>query len=68
MVLSTKYKIIYYKISAQRAIAFERYRPEGPIRSKGTGPKGNYVQKLPARRVNSFKMDRPEMPLDMNHG
>jgi hypothetical protein len=28
-----------------RATMFKKDRPEGPIRLKGTGPKGHYVQK-----------------------
>jgi hypothetical protein len=50
----------------------------GPIRTKGTGPKGHYTQKVllddnyrpegqyvqkgPARRAKRFKKDRPEGP------
>jgi hypothetical protein len=33
------------------------------ITFKGTGPKGHYVQKVPARRPNTFKRYRSEGPL-----
>jgi hypothetical protein len=33
------------------------------MRLKGTGPKGHYVQKEPARRAIMFKKNRPEGPI-----
>jgi hypothetical protein len=38
-----------------RANTSKRYRPGRSLGSKGTGPKGYYVQNAPARRAIKFK-------------